>query len=121
MKTMIIFYSIWSFFEYKWVTGLGSKIKTSQLRFFQKPLIILWDHIFDFGPIFKGDTQRMGRISCISKKTIKKIKYSRSSPDPENSWCGHQQPYNFFSIFADFQKLPDNSGKLKSVDSKQKN
>ena len=55
------------------------------------------------------------------KKSLKKINYSRSLSDPENSWCGHQQPYNFFSVFTDFQTLPDNSGKPKSVDSKQKN
>ena len=30
------------------------------------------------------------------KNSIKKIKYSRGSPDPENSRCGYQQPYNFF-------------------------
>ena len=28
-------------------------------------------------------------------------KYSRSSPDPENLWCDHQQPCNFFSVFVD--------------------
>ena len=41
----------------------------------------------------------------FEKKFIQKIKYFRSSPDPKNSWCGHQQLYNFFSVFADFQKL----------------
>ena len=28
-------------------------------------------------------------------------KYSRGWPDPENSWCDHQQPYNFFPVFVD--------------------
>ena len=41
----------------------------------------------------------------FEKKFIQKIKYFRSSPDPKNSWCGYQQRYNFFSVFADFQKL----------------
>ena len=48
------------------------------------------------------------------KKSFKKIKYSRSSPDTENYWCGNQQSYNFFLVFVDFRTLPDNS-----VDSKQ--
>ena len=34
-----------------------------------------------------------------------KIKYSRSSLDPENSCCGHQQPYIFFS-FSISEHLP---------------
>ena len=55
------------------------------------------------------------------KKLLKNMKYSRSLLDPENYQCGHQQPYNFFPIFANFQIVPDNSGKPKSVDSKQKN
>ena len=59
-------------------------------------------------------------LDYLKKKFIK-IKYSRSSLDLENSRCGHQQPYNFFSVFADFRTLADNSGKPKSVDSKQKN
>ena len=55
----------------------------------------------------------------IPLKEIQK-KYSRSSPDPENSRSGHRQPYIFFSVFADFETLPNNSGKPESVDSKQK-
>ena len=54
------------------------------------------------------------------KKLLKNMKYSRSSLDPENSQCDHKQPYNFFSVFADFRIVPDNSGKPKSDDSKQK-
>ena len=89
-------------------------------------------NIFDFGRIFNYHTQRMERNNSISrywtlcwifwkKKSLKEIKYSRSLPDPENYRCGHKQPYNFFSVFSDFQTLPDNSGKPKSVDSKRKN
>ena len=36
-------------------------------------------------------------------KTFIKIKYSRCSLDPENSCCGHQQSYNFFSVFCRFR------------------
>ena len=53
--------------------------------------------------------------------SLKKIKYSRSSPDPENFRYCYQQPYNFFLVFVDFRTLADNSGKQKLVDSKQKN
>ena len=42
-------------------------------------------------------------VNILKKSSLKKIKYSRSLPDPENFWCGHQQPYNFFSVIADFQ------------------
>ena len=60
--------------------------------------------------------------SFEKKINLTKIKYSRNSPDLENTRCGHQQPYNFFSVFASFcQTLPGNLGKQKSVDSKQKN
>ena len=40
--------------------------------------------------------------SFEKKKTLKKLHYCRCSPDPENS----QQPFNFFSVFADFRTLP---------------
>ena len=30
------------------------------------------------------------------------MKYYKRSLDPENYQCGHQQPYNFFSVFTDF-------------------
>ena len=45
--------------------GPGSKMKRSHLRlapFFQIPLIIFCDHLFDLGPIFECYTQRMERI-----------------------------------------------------------
>ena len=38
-------------------------------------------------------------LTLLKKKSLKKIKYCRSSLDPKNSWCGHQQPYNFFPAF----------------------
>ena len=34
----------------------------------------------------------------FEKNSLKKIKYSRSSPDPENCQCGHQQPYNLLYL-----------------------
>ena len=49
------------------------------------------------------------------------LNFSRSSPDPENYRCDYQQSYNFFSEFTNFRRLPDKSGKPKSVDLKQKN
>ena len=39
------------------------------------------------------------------------MKYSRSSPDPENSQSGNQQPYNLSLVFANsghFQKTLEN-------------
>ena len=74
--------------------------------------------------------QRLEKINWISKcvtlcwifwKKVIKIKYSRSLLDHESSGCGHSQPYKFFSVFADFRTLVDNSVKPKLVDSTQKN
>ena len=48
------------------------------------------------------------------KYSLKKIKYSRNLPDPENYWL-------FLFGFCQFPTVADNSGKPKSVDSKQKN
>ena len=76
----------------------GSKIKRSQLRFaplFQKPLIILCDHFLTLD-LFLSTTPKRWKESVafpdaelyaksFKKKFIKKIKYSRSSADPENS------------------------------------
>ena len=45
------------------------------------------------------------------EKKKKKLCSPRSSSDPENSVCSHQQPFNYFSVFADFRTLPDVSGK----------
>ena len=36
------------------------------------------------------------------------MKYSRSSLDPGDSCCNHQQPYNFLSFFADFRTTQEN-------------
>ena len=59
-------------------------------------------------------------LKFFEKKSIK-IKYCRSLLGAENSWWDHQQPSIFFSVFADFRTLADNSEKPKLVDSKQKN
>ena len=59
-------------------------------------------------------------LSLLKKKFSKITKHSRSSQDPENSLSGDQQPYNFFSVFANFWALLDSSGKSKLVYSKQK-
>ena len=73
------------------------------------------DHcFFDFGPIFKCHTLAWKELigfpdaELHAKSFEKKIRFSRSSPDPENSRCGHQQPYNFFSVFADFRTAQEN-------------
>ena len=84
---------------------------------------MLSDNFFDLGLIFKwidwfSDAELY--TESFEKKSLKEIKYSRSSPDPENYWCGHQQSYNFFLVFVNFRTLPDNSRKPKSVHSKQK-
>ena len=60
-------------------------------------------------------------LNLLKIDLLKNMKYSRSLLDPENYKCGHEQPHNFFSAFVDFQTFPDNSGKPKSVNSKQKN
>ena len=79
---------------------------------------------------FKCHIQRLEKINWISKcvtlcwifwKKVIKIKYSRSLLDHESSGCGHSEPYKFFSVFADFRTLVDNSVKPKLVDSTQKN
>ena len=80
---------------------------------------ILSDNFFDLGPIFKligwfSDAEPY--TESFEKKSLKEIKYLRSSSDSENYWCGHQHSYNFFLVFVDFRTLPDNSGKPKSVD-----
>ena len=43
-------------------------------------------------------------LDLLKKNSLKKIKFSRSLPDPEHSWWGHQQQYNFFLVFADFRE-----------------
>ena len=48
----------------------------------------------------------------LLKKILKKIKYSRSLSDPENYWCGHQQPYNFFPTSRHFPINQENKNQL---------
>ena len=72
IKTIITFCSSWAFFGYNCAMDPGqrSRVKRLQLRLaplFQKPLIILSDHFFDFGPIFKCYTQRIERLDWISR------------------------------------------------------
>ena len=65
---------------------------------------------------FKYHNQRMERIEfpdawlyaeSFATKVIK-IKYSGSSLDHGNFRCNHQQPYNFFLLFADFCTTQEN-------------
>lgn len=37
--------------------------------------------------------------------------FPRSSLQAEHSRCDHQQPLNFFTVFADFRTLPEVSEK----------
>ena len=46
-------------------------------------------------------------------ESLKKKICQKPLLDPENCQCGHQQPYNFFSVFGDFRTFSDNSGKPK--------
>ena len=98
------------------------------------PALVSFKHFFFFyfGLIFKCHTHRIEKIpfgfldaefyaKSLKKKSLKKMKYSRSSPDPENSQSGNQQPYNLSFVFANFRTLPENLGKPKLVDSMQKN
>ena len=58
---------------------------------------------------------QINKISWIfwkKKKIIEKIEYSRSLSDPENYWCGHQQPYNFFPISEHLQITQENQNQL---------
>ena len=75
------------------------------------------DPLFIFGPTFRGHAKTIGRNQLdfqtqnfmlnLLKKSVKKLHSSRSSSDPENSWCSHQRPFNFFLVFANFWTLPD--------------
>ena len=52
-------------------------------------------------------------LNLLKKKNaLKKFNSPRSSPDPENVWCGHQQPFNFFSVFCRF---PDTFRRLRKT------
>ena len=46
------------------------------------------------------------------KKIIKEMEYSRSLSDPQNYWCGRQQPYNFFPISGHFRITQENQNQL---------
>ena len=93
MKTIITFCSIWAFFGYNRVMGLGSKIKRSQHRLaplFQNPPIIVSNHLLTLdlflsatlkgwkGSVGFPDTEVYAKP--FEKNSLKKIKYSRSSP-----------------------------------------
>ena len=91
MKTIITFWSIWTYFGYGWIMIPGPKIERSQLRlepFFQKPLIIASDHFLTLDLLLKatptGWKESIGfpdiEHYSFNKKSFKKIKYSRSSP-----------------------------------------
>ena len=109
MKTIITFYSIWTFFWYDLVMDLGPKIKRSQLRLvplFQKPLVIVSEHFLTFHLYFsatpKGWKESIGfpdteLMLNLLKKILKKIKYTRSSP---SCYCG----VCFFYLFWLTQK-----------------
>ena len=46
-------------------------------------------------------------LNLLRKKFFNKIKYSRSSPDPDFSQCNLQQPYTFFAVFVNFRTLAE--------------
>ena len=52
---------------------------------------------------------------------LKNLQEQKRSPDPENFRWSHQQPFNFFSVFAVFRAIPDSSVTPKVIDWKQKN
>ena len=98
--------------------------------FFQLSLFILADYflIFDLflSSASKGWKESIGFLDAelyaesFGKKIIKKNQIFQKLGDPENFRCGHKQPYNFFSVSADFRTFTNNSGKAKLLDSKQK-
>ena len=60
-------------------------------------------------------------LDILKKKILEKLLEQKISPDPENSRWSHQQPFNFFSVFAVFRTLPDGFGTAKVIVWKQKN
>ena len=77
----------------------------------------LSDHFLLFWTIFKNHAQRMEKNQLMQKfyaetlekkDLLKNMKCSRSLLDPEHCQCGHQQPYNFFSVFIDFLATHEN-------------
>ena len=59
-------------------------------------------------------------LDILKKKILEKLLEQKISPDPENSRWSHQQPFNFFSVFAVFRTLPDGFGTPKVIEWKQK-
>ena len=85
----------------------------------------LSDHFLLFWTIFKNHAQRMEKNQLMQKfyaeslekkDLLKNMKCSRSLLDPEHCQCGHQQPYNFFSVFIDF--LTTHTNQNQSIRSK---
>ena len=52
---------------------------------------------------------------------LKNLQEQKSSPDPENFRWSDQESFNFISVFAVFQTLPNGSGTPKVIEQKQKN
>ena len=82
-------------------------------------LFILSDNFFLTLDLFlnKLDFQILNfMMSSLKKKNDnnknKKLEYSRSLSDPENYWCAHQQPHNFFSISGHFRITEENQNQL---------
>ena len=82
-------------------------------------LFILSDNFFLTLDLFlnKLDFQILNfMMSSLKKKNDnnknKKLEYSRSLSDPENYWCAHQQPYNFFPISGHFRITEENQNQL---------
>ena len=83
-------------------------------------LFTLFDHFFTLhlflGATSKGWKESIGfpdselYTESFEKKFINKMKYSRSSPDPDFldlTISSHQQQYDFFLVFADFWTLAE--------------
>ena len=74
---------------------------------------ILSDNFFDSRPIFGSIGFLDPELYAESlKKIIKKIEYSRNLSEPENYWCGQQQPYHFFPISGHFRIDQENQNRL---------
>ena len=98
-----MFCSIWAFLGYKWAKNFPALVS----------FFILFDIFLTLNLFLDQSDSLINRICWIFwKKIIKKIEYSRNLSDPENYWCGHQQPYNFFPIFGHFQITQENQNQL---------
>ena len=103
MKTIITFCSIWAFLGYKWAKNFPALVSFFILFDIFLTLNYFWINRIPWS---------IGLAESFEKKIIKKIEYSRNLSDPENYWCGHQQPYNFFPIFGHFQITQENQNQL---------